>query len=496
MKILLIYPQFPDTFWSFKYAVKFIGKKSPYPPLGLLTIAAMLPGGWEKRLVDLNIRKLKDADLAWADMAMVSAMTVQQDSVREIVGRLKKAGIPIVAGGPLFTAAPDEFPEIDHLVLNEAEITLPQFLSDLEKGCPQRRYETDQYADMTLTPTPLWELAEWKRYGSMSIQYSRGCPFHCEFCNVTALFGHKPRTKTSAQILGELDSLERLGWKTNVFFVDDNFIGNKKRIKSDLLPALVDWQQKNGAFSFFTEASIDLADDPELVPLMVKAGFESVFIGIETPNEESLRESGKHQNRRRDLLEGVKYLQRSGLEVQGGFIVGFDGDPENIFQRQIEFIQKSGIATAMVGMLQAMPGTRLYERLRSEGRIAGQPTGDNVASSTNIVPKMGLERLKAGYVEILKTIYEPKHYYKRLGTFLREYRPKFQAKLDLQHKLAFFRALLHLGVLGRERFHYWKLLAWTLLTRPRLMPTAITLAIYGHHFRLVCEKHVLGPQKA
>jgi radical SAM superfamily enzyme YgiQ (UPF0313 family) len=293
-----------------------------------------------------------------------------------------------------------------------------------------------------------------------------------------------------AQILNELGTLERLGWKDGVFFVDDNFIGNKKVLKNELLPALIDWQQKHSPFTFFTEASIDLADDPELVSLMVSADFESVFIGIETPNEESLLESGKHHNRRRNLEEGVRTLQRAGLIVQGGFIVGFDSDPPDIFQRQIDFIQSSGIVTAMVGTLQAMPGTRLYERLQREGRLAGQTTGDNVASSTNILPKMGLERLKAGYREIMTRIYEPKHFYKRLTVFLRDYRkPKFRAKLTFQRKMAFFRALLHLGILGRERFHYWKMVVWTLATRPRLLPTAVTLAIYGHHFRRVCENN-------
>jgi radical SAM superfamily enzyme YgiQ (UPF0313 family) len=490
MNVLLIYPEFPDTFWSFKHAVKFIRKKSPNPPLGLLTIAAMLPVGWQKRLVDLNIQKLRDDEIAWADLAMVSAMTVQQKSARQVFKRLKKAGITIVAGGPLFTATPEQFPEADHLVLNEAEITLPQFLSDLEKGRPKRIYQTDQYADMTLSPAPLWELADMTHYVAMSIQYSRGCPFHCEFCNVTALLGHKPRTKTVAQILNELGTLERLGWKDGVFFVDDNFIGNKKVLKNELLPALIDWQQKHSPFTFFTEASIDLADDPELVSLMVSADFESVFIGIETPNEESLLESGKHHNRRRNLEEGVRTLQRAGLIVQGGFIVGFDSDPPDIFQRQIDFIQSSGIVTAMVGTLQAMPGTRLYERLQREGRLIGQTTGDNVASSTNILPRMGLERLKAGYREIMTRIYEPKHFYKRLTVFLRDYRkPKFRAKLTFQRKMAFFRALLHLGILGRERFHYWKMVVWTLATRPRLLPTAVTLAIYGHHFRRVCENN-------
>lgn len=492
MKALMIYPEFPDTFWSFKYAVKFIRKKSPYAPLGLLTVASLLPAEWEKRLIDMNVGNLTDEMIAWADIAMVSATAIQQASAGEVLLRLKKAGVRTVAGGPLFTATPEDFTNVDHLVLNEAELTLPPFLADLAAGRPERIYRTDLYADISRTPAPMWELAEMKHYGSMAIQYSRGCPFHCEFCNVTALLGHQPRTKTAGQILEELNSLVRLGWKCSVFFVDDNFIGNKKALKTELLPALIEWQKTHRPLSFFTEASIDLADDPDLVALMVRAGFESVFIGIETPSREGLLESGKHHNHSRNLEEGVRYLQRSGLMVQGGFIVGFDSDPPDIFNRQVNFIQSTGIVTAMVGMLQAMPGTKLYDRMEKEGRLAGRPSGDNVALTTNILPVMGLERLKEGYKEIMKHIYEPRPYYKRLATFLREYRkPDFTAKLSFQHKLAFFRSVLYLGILGRERFQYWKMVFWTALTRPRLFPLAVTLAIYGHHFRRICEKHIL-----
>ncbi|MBA7668042.1 Hopanoid C-2 methylase [subsurface metagenome] len=326
----------------------------------------------------------------------------------------------------------------------------------------------------------------------MSIQFSRGCPFNCDFCNVTALLGHRPRIKSAEQIISELDALYDRGWRGGVFFVDDNFIGNKKSLKNELLPALIEWQKTKKSITFNTEASINLADDKPLMNLMVAAGFDQVFIGIETPDEGSLAECNKGQNKNRNLVEDVKILQRAGLQVQGGFIVGFDNDTPSIFQRQIDFIQKSGIVTAMVGLLQAPLGTRLYERLKQEGRLSGPLTGDNVDGTTNIIPIMNLDTLREGYKDILANIYSPEHYYKRLKTFLREYKaPKIKTSLDFQRFLALFRSAYHLGIIGKERFHYWKLLIWTHFRRPKLVPLAITLAIYGHHFRKVYEQHLL-----
>jgi radical SAM superfamily enzyme YgiQ (UPF0313 family) len=376
--------------------------------------------------------------------------------------------------------------------LNEAEVTLPPFLKDLEKGQPKKMYRTSAFPDIRETPVPLWELIDLKRYASMSIQFSRGCPYNCEFCNVTALFGHRPRIKTAEQIIAELDALYERGWRGGVFFVDDNFIGNKKRLKTDLLPALIKWQENKKGITFNTEVSINLVDDPELMQLMVDAGFDQVFIGIETPDEASLSECSKRQNKNRDLVEDVKRIQRAGLQVQGGFIVGFDNDTPSIFQRQIDFIQKSGIVTAMVGLLQAPPGTRLYERLKKEGRLCGPMTGDNVNGTTNIIPKMNLDTLYEGYKEILENIYSPEHYYQRLKTFLREYKaPDIKASISFQHILAFFRSTVYLGIIGKERIHYWKLLVWTRVRRPKLFPLAITLAIYGHHFRKIYEQNLL-----
>jgi radical SAM superfamily enzyme YgiQ (UPF0313 family) len=491
MNVLLIYPEVPDTFWSFKHALKFLHKKAGSPPVGLLTVAAMLPKEWNKRLVDLQVTKLTEKDLAWADIAMISAMTVQRKSAHEVITRCRKAGVKTVAGGPLFTIEHHLFPDVDHFVLNEAELTLAPFLADLEKGCAERVYTSKEFASIAETPVPLWELADLKQYGWMSIQYSRGCPFKCDFCNVTSLFGHRPRTKSSTQILAELDAIYHRGWRGNIFFVDDNFIGNKHHLKTDLLPALIKWQEGKRV-PFHTESSINLADDEELMNLMVHAGFHMVFVGIETPSAAGLADCNKKQNEGRDLVADVKRLQRAGLHVQGGFILGFDSDTPTIFQRQIDFIQKSGVVMAMVGLLQAIPGTGLYDRLLKEGRVTEKlSTGDNVDGTTNIVHSMGAEGLREGYMKVLRHIYKPKHYYRRVKTFLREYnKPPITEKVRAEHLWAFFHSSYRLGIIGRERWQYWKLLIWTYFRRRELFPLAVSMAICGYHFRRTAEAHV------
>ncbi|MBG0785797.1 MAG: DUF4070 domain-containing protein [Anaerolineaceae bacterium] len=492
MNILLVYPEFPDTFWSFKHALKFVLKKSSSPPLGLLTVAAMLPATWEKRLVDMNVRKLRPADLAWADMVLISAMTVQRDSVLDILPNIKASGKTIVAGGPLFTAEPDTFPEVDHLILNEAEITLPLFLSDLGRGKPQRVYETDEFADITKTPVPLWELVNLRQYDSLSVQYSRGCPFNCDFCNVTALLGHRMRLKSTPQLIDELDKIYALGWRRNIFIVDDNFIGNKGILKREVLPALIEWRKGKKGCLFLTEASVNLSDDDELIELMVKAGFTQVFVGIETPDDTALAECSKSQNLNRDLVSSVKKLQGMGLQVMGGFIVGFDSDDDTIFERMIDFIQKTGIVTAMVGLLQAPVGTQLYQRMLREGRIRTCYSGDNVDGETNIVPKMDMEKLKLGYRKILDSIYSAKGFYTRVRTFLKDYKPhRHTVTLQREEMAAFFKSIFEIGVKSQERKEYWKLFFWTLFNCPEKFPLAITFTIYGYHFRKVNELHVV-----
>ncbi len=492
MNILLLYPEFPDTFWSFKHALKFIRKNASLPPLGLLTVASMLPRQWERRLVDLNVTKLTRNDLEWADIAFVSAMGVQKKSAGQTIARCREAGVTVVAGGPLFTSEPESFPDVDHLVLNEAETTLPGFLADFEDGSAGKIYRSGDFPDVSRSPVPDWELLDMKKYASMAIQFSRGCPYRCDFCNVTTLFGHRIRTKTSAQIIDELDALRKRGWKDSVFFVDDNFIAHRSYLKKELLPELIAWQRLNRSTTkFYTECSINIADDPELMDMMVAAGFNQVFIGIETPDTSALEACGKRHNTSRDMLENIKRIQRAGLEVQGGFIVGFDTDTPSIFQKQIEFIQNSGIVTAMVGLLQALPGTRLYERMCAEGRIVSSSTGDNVDSTTNIVPKMDLDTLRNGYREMMNHLYSPKNYYRRIKTLLLEYRPpQFRSRIRISQIMAFVRSSVVLGIIEKERLHYWKMLVWTFFRRQRSMPLAVTLAIYGHHFRKVCALHL------
>ena len=495
MNILLVNPIYPDTFWSFKHALKFVSKKASFPPLGLLTVAAMLPADWCKRLVDMNVETLVDADLLWADLVFLGGMSIQEQSARTVIDRSHALGKRIVAGGPLFTARPDEFEDVDYLVLNEAEITLPLFLHDLKTGTPRHLYTTTVWADVTTTPVPLWNLARLKYYSTLNVQYSRGCPFDCEFCDITVLNGRIPRTKTAPQLLNEFDNIYSTGWRSDVFLVDDNFIGNKTKLKKEILPALIGWMERHKhPFTLSTEASINLADDEELMYLMRNAGFDAVFVGIESPNEESLLECKKIPNKNRDLLHSVKTLQSNGLRVNGGFIVGFDSDPATIFQKMADFIQESGIVTAMVGLLNAPVGTRLYQRLMKEGRLLRVMSGDNTDCSMNFIPKMNYEALLNGYKSVLESIYTPKQYYARVKHFLRHYKLPHVKPFRMQsgYLKALVKSTVMLGLIGKERVQYWKLFFWCLFTRPRLFPLAITLSIYGFHFRKVFESHVIG----
>lgn len=486
MKILLVYPEYPDTFWSFKYALKFVSKKAAYPPLGLITVASLLPSHWETKLVDMNIEKLHSKDLQWADYVFLSAMNTQIQSAITVISRCNHLKVPVVAGGPLFTADYKKFDNVDHLVLNEAEITLPHFLADLENGTPKHLYKTKHFASMQESPLPNYKLVKRNKYTSKSIQFSRGCPYNCEFCDITALLGHQCRLKSTKQIIAELQNLYKLGCRGDVFFVDDNFIGNKKRLKSDLLPAVIDWmQQHNYPFHFSTEASINLSDDDELMDLMTQAGFLSVFIGIETPEEMGLDECNKVQNKNRNLIGSVKKVQAAGMEVLGGFIIGFDSDTPNIFQQQIQFIQESGIISAMVGLLNAPTKSLLYKRLKSEGRILADWDGDNTSNIMNFIPKMDSEKLKTGFNQVIQGIYGSEAFYERVINFLKDFQPKMNAKNKMNFiKLkAFFKSVFIIGIIDRDRKYYWKLFFWSLLHRRDLFPMAITYAVYGYHYK-------------
>jgi radical SAM superfamily enzyme YgiQ (UPF0313 family) len=487
MNVLLVYPHYPDTFWSFRHALKFVSKKSSFPPLGILTIASMLPDNWNKKLIDMNADKLLDKDILWADYVFISAMSIQDESVKEIISRCKSLNVKTVAGGPLFTSNPSRFEDVDHLILNEAELTLPQFLKDLEDGKPERVYSSEEWADITSTPLPMWSILNIKNYTSMNIQYSRGCPFDCDFCDITVLYGRKARTKTREQVIAELDAVYATGWRGPVFFVDDNFIGNKGKLKREILPAIAEWmEKKKHPFFLNTEASINLADDELLMQLMVKAGFEAVFIGIESPNEESLIECNKPQNTKRDLITSVRKIQKYGLEVQGGFIVGFDNDPPAIFDKLSSFIQESGIVTAMVGILNAPRGTKLHKRLEREGRMLSDFTGNNTDFSINFIPRMDTSVLLEGYKKILDKIYSPEYYYKRVMHFMREFEPQKKVfHINPGYVMALFKSIIKLGIIGEERIYYWKLFFWSLFRKPQLFSLAILFAIYGFHFRKV-----------
>lgn len=490
MNILMVYPEYPDTYWSFRHALKFISKKAAIPPLGLITISAMLPPDWGKKLVDLNVTTLKDQDLLWADYVFISAMYVQKKSVAEIINRCQAHEVTTVAGGPLFTQEWQNYPTIDHFVLNEAEITMPFFLKDLKtKGKPERIYQTGDYADITTSPVPDYQLLSSRDYASMSLQVTRGCPFACDFCEITSLLGRKVRMKKTEQVINELQALYDLNWRGMVSIVDDNFIGNKKELKHDLLPAMLAWMHKhNYPFNFSAQTSINLADDPDLMTMMTATGFTSTFIGIETPEEDSLTGCHKIQNKNRNLIDSVRKIQQNGMQVSGGFIVGFDTDAPSIFQRQVEFIQQSGIVSAMVGLLNAPKNTKLYQRLMQENRLTIEASGDNTDCSMNFIPKMNYDELLHGYKTIIQNIYQVRPYYQRIRQFLSNYqKKKLGGRQPLKPNIikGFFKSIVVIGVMDRGRTEFWKFLIWTLFHRPGLIVDAMTFAVYGFHYRTV-----------
>ncbi len=494
MNALLIYPEFPDTYWSFKHALKFLGKRAAQPPLGLMTVAALLPGSWKKRLVDTNVERLKDADLSWADVAMVSGMHIQRESLVAIVERCRAFGLRTVVGGPIASSLSPADLKADHVVIGEAESLIADLARGLEQGTAKGVYQAAERPEMETSPLPDLSLIKMKRYSTMTVQYSRGCPFNCEFCDIIEIYGRKPRTKAIAQVLAELDQLRAAGWREAVFIVDDNFIGNKVRAKL-LLRALIEWRsQYKTNFAFSTEASLNLADDPELMQLMKDAGFTTVFLGIETPDVSGLVASNKLQNTRRNLLDSIALIQSYGMQVMGGFILGFDTDRDDIFDRMVEFIQKSGIPVAMVGLLQAMPGTQLFRRLWNDGRILNMGDGDNTDDKLNFIPHMNAEKLVEGYRSVLKRIYSCEAYYERVKLYLNRTQPRRGERRARQRWLtkgnvrAFVTSIIRQGVLGPQRRNYWKFLL-TVATRYRhCIGAAMTLLVMGYHFQVMTRK--------
>ena len=492
--ILLVYPEVPgNTYWSYKYALKFINKKSSMPPLGLVTIAALFPEAYELKLIDLNVTRLEDEDVEWADAVFISAMIVQKESMERVVARCRSFGKTVVAGGPYITNSHEEIEGVDHLLAGEVDAAFTDFLEDLQNGTAPRFYPMPDHPDIANLPIPRFDLLDMDAYGSMAIQYSRGCPFHCEFCDIWTVYGNRPRLKAAETLISEIDTLYRLGWEGAVFMVDDNFIGNKRRVKNELLPAMTRWQEARGyPFHFYTEASINLADDEDLLSGMREAGFNEVFIGIETPSKEGLAETGKTQNLKSDMAVSVRTIQRHGIEVLAGFIIGFDNDPPDIFDQQIEFIQNNGIPKAMIGLLAALPGTRLFERLKSENRLLAATGGNNTHSmTTNFVTRMDSETIREGYKKILDRLYDPqmKNYFARCTQLLDtiEHRDLYQRKIRFTELKIFLKSIFR-QPFTPYGYQYLRFLLRNLFRNRDLFAEAITLSVCGHHFHKITRQ--------
>jgi radical SAM superfamily enzyme YgiQ (UPF0313 family) len=490
IKALLVWPRIPSSFWSFAGLMNLIPEKAVMPPLGLITVAAMCPPNWTLRLIDEAIEELTDEDLLWADLVMVSAMLVQMENVVMVLGRARALGKRTIIGGPCASSIPEMLVEIaDHVVAGETEECFAQIAHDLEVGAAKRLYQIQDKPTVTLTPVPRYELLKIEKYASMPVQFSRGCPFQCEFCDIITIYGRKPRTKPPQQLLSELDALYRLGWRKEVFIVDDNFIGNHK-LALAMLKDLEAWQQAHSfPFSLYTEASMDLVQHPALIEAMVRANFFYVFIGIETISKSALTETKKLQNLRQDPLEAIRFIHQKGLWVTGGFIVGFDSDTEETFQQQIDFIESAAIPWAMAGFLKAPPTTALFKRLLEEGRLMPNEGSIDNFSAPNfrtIMPKLVLLK---GFQKILKTIYDPHIFYERaarsLVTWQTSVTQKIPTRTVRENASIFFNSILHQGILSTYRRPYWKFLGRILL-RWGLCPPKVwmgfVILLSGHHF--------------
>jgi radical SAM superfamily enzyme YgiQ (UPF0313 family) len=493
LKALLVYPDHPPlTYWSFSGALPYVERRASLPPLGLITIAAMLPDHWQLRLVDMNVTPLLDADLEWADVVLTSTMVVQAASLGEVVSRCRRLGVPVVAGGPHPSGAPEQMPEVDHRFVGEAENLLGALCRDLERGCAKPLYRAEEFPDVDRSPVPRFDLLDVDAYASMAVQHSRGCPFSCEFCDIWKLYGRRSRIKAPARLTAELDALFAVGWRGSVFFVDDNFIGNRRLARASLA-AIEQWQREHGfPFQFYTEASVNLGSDDELMGAMRDAGFSMVFLGIETPSTESLAGAHKPVNVKLDLLEVVRRIQAHGIEVSGGFIVGFDEDTDDIFDRQIAFIREAGIPMAMVGILTALHGTELYARLRREGRLLDESWGNNThVFRPNFVTRMPVEQLASGYRHVMQSLYDPtlRNYFGRCRRLLERLgpNPRFTRPIVAREVRAFLRSLRTI-LLRRYGRQYLGFLLWCLRRHPSRFPEAVRLAIMGFHFRQITRE--------
>ncbi len=488
--VLMIYPEIPTTYWSFTYALPFIGKRASIPPLGLMTVASLLPDDYEVKLIDMNVSGLSREDIMQADMVFISAMIVQKRSFEEVVEICNDCGKTVVAGGPYPTSSYEKIKGVDHFVLNEAELTLPVFIQDYERGNPKGVYRSEMKPDITKTPPPRFDLVTIDAYSNMALQFSRGCPFNCEFCDIIEMFGRFPRTKNPEQLIREMELVLESGFRGSLFIVDDNFVGNKKKVK-ELLPVIIEWQKKEGyPFKLFTEASINLADDNELLDMMVAAGFDMVFVGIETPDEKTLALTQKKQNLRNKILDSIIKIQEKGIEVSAGFILGFDTDPDDIFERQIRLIQEAGIPMAMVGLLIALPNTQLFRRLEKEGRLLGQTSGCNTQDfKINFIPVMPEERLIEGYRRVLSEIYSPGKYFARCLKLLERMPRKRTVRRAIKViELRAFLLSLFRQSLSKYGFQYLKFLIMTLRHNIHQFPLAVSLAVKGYHFFRITEE--------
>jgi radical SAM superfamily enzyme YgiQ (UPF0313 family) len=493
MRALLVHARSPVTYWSYEYALPYAAKRAALAPLGLATVAALLPSSWELRLVDLQVEPLHEEDLAWADAVLVSGMLVQASSMRTVLARARALGKRTVVGGPAATATPEAFPEADHVFQGEAEGRLGRLVEALEApGAPAPRVLSPDGGGrpgLEGAPVPRFDLLRLELYASLSVQVSRGCPFRCEFCDIIEMYGRVPRLKSADQVVAELEALHRLGGRGPLFFVDDNFIGNRRAV-ARLLPRIAEWQREHGRpFDLYTEASLDLAAHPDLVAAMREAGFSAVFVGLESPSAESLQATGKTQNLRVDPVEAVDRLTRTGFEVFAGFIVGFDTDGPDIFDRQLELISRLPVPRAMVGLLGAAPGTALWRRLESEGRLRRDSTGDQFGRP-NFDPTMDERTLVAGYRRLLAALYDANAFYERAGLVVDRVGdvPTPMRRGTIR---ALVRAVWGIGVRGRRRRHFWRLAARAARRGPSVLARGLSLAALGEHMIRYTEEVVL-----